>query len=53
MTVTVQIDAVGLDWLARIHAIDERALEPPADMRQVRQAVGEALTAVIKLSSRV
>jgi hypothetical protein len=52
MTVTVELDAAGLDWLVRdARALDERVLELP-DMRELRRAVGEAVSAMIALSAR-
>jgi hypothetical protein len=52
MTVTVELDAAGLDWLVRdARALDERVLELP-DTRDLRRAVGEAVSAMIALSAR-
>jgi hypothetical protein len=51
MKVDFEIDSAGLDWLVRVHALDTRALEL-VDMRALRRAVGEAVTAMIKVSSR-
>jgi hypothetical protein len=52
ITVSVQLDGVALDWLIHARALDEHALELP-DLCQIRQAVGEAVTALIKVSSRI
>jgi hypothetical protein len=52
MVVDVELDAEALDWLIRdARALDERVLELP-DMRELRRAVGEAVSAMIALSAR-
>jgi hypothetical protein len=53
MTALVKLDAVGLDWLVRdARALDERLLEQ-SDPRQVREAVGRALSELVRISSRL
>jgi hypothetical protein len=52
MTVIVEVDGAGLDWLVReARALDARALEL-ADMAEMRRAVGAAITEMIKISAR-
>jgi hypothetical protein len=52
MVVDVELDAAGLDWLVRdVRALDPRALEL-TDMRELRRAVGAAITEMIKISAR-
>jgi hypothetical protein len=51
MTALVELDAEGLDWLVRVHALDPKALDL-VDMGEVRRAVGEAVSAMIAVSAR-
>jgi hypothetical protein len=52
MTFTGEIDGTGLDWLCRVaRCLDARDLDDP-DLRPVRDAVGRAVSASIRVSSR-
>jgi hypothetical protein len=51
MTVLLEVDDIGLDWLVRApRTLDPRDLD--GDRVKVRAAVGRAVTAMIRISSR-
>jgi hypothetical protein len=52
MTALVELDGLGLDWLVGVHALDPKALEL-TDMAELRRAVGEAISELIKVSARI
>jgi hypothetical protein len=49
---SVEYDGYALDWLIRCHALDPAALEI-ADMDEMRRIIGDAISRLIAVSSRV
>jgi hypothetical protein len=51
MTAVIEVDGIGLDWLVHsARCLDARDLD--GDLRAVRTAVGRAVSAMIRVSSR-
>ena len=51
MTVVVEVDAAGLDWLVKVRAIAAGDIDG-RDPAHVRDAVGKGISEMIRISSR-